>query len=136
MDIVSHAIAGAAVGAAFGQPLLGAAFGVLPDAVLGLQRRLTPPAAYNATHSLAFAVGPGAAAWAVLGTPVPLLALCSHLLLDVPTHGSRWAPTLFYPISERRFSLGSEWEWFNRSWRRGLALTLAWSAAWLFVAFG
>jgi membrane-bound metal-dependent hydrolase YbcI (DUF457 family) len=135
VDVVSHAVAGAAVGAAFGHPVLGAAFGVLPDVVLGLQRRLTPPAAYNATHSLAFAVGLGAVAWALLGTPVPLLALLSHLLLDVPTHGPNWAPPLFYPFSLRRFGGGREWEWFNATWWQGILILEYWSLAWLFVAF-
>lgn len=134
MDILSHAVAGASVGAAFGQPILGAACGVAPDLALLTWRRLThPTAAYNAAHSALVLGGAGLLALVLFATVVPLLALLSHILLDLPTHGKRWAPPLLYPFSEQRYSLGTEWEWFNRSWWQGLGLTLAWSFAWLFV---
>ena len=135
MDIISHAVAGAAVGTAFGHPIMGALFGVLPDLVLGVDRHINPPTAYNATHSATFVAGVGLLAGVGLWSVVPALALLSHILLDLPTHGKRWAPPLLYPFSERRYSMGTEWEWFNRSWWQGLALTLAWSLAWLFVTF-
>lgn len=134
MDIVNHAVAGAAVGAAFGQPLLGAFFGVLPDLVLGPKRLTVPSRAYNFTHSLTFTVGMGITAGIIIGSPLPLLALLSHLLLDLPTHGKVWAPPLLYPWSEHRYSYGDEWEWFSPSWWFGFALTMAWSTTWLLIA--
>lgn len=134
MDVFSHAVAGAAVGAAFGRPVLGAVCGVLPDLALATRKRLTlPPTAYNATHSALFVAGVGLLGALALGTVVPLLAVLSHILLDLPTHGRQWAPPLLYPFSERRYSMGTEWEWFNRSWWLGLGLTLLWSLAWLSV---
>ncbi len=134
MDIVSHAVAGAAVGAAYGRPVLGAVCGVLPDLVLLTPKRLTlPPARYSATHSALFVAGAGVLGWLAFATVVPLLAVLSHILLDLPTHGRRWGPQLLYPFSHRVYSYGTEWEWFNRSWRQGLVLTLLWSLAWLFV---
>lgn len=134
MDIVSHAVAGAAVGAYYNRPILGACFGVLPDLVLGVKRLTVPTRAYNLTHSLSFGIGVGTIASFALGSPLPLLALLSHLLLDLPTHGSEWAPPLLYPWSNKRFSYGEEWEWFSPDWWIGLYITLVWSVSWLLLA--
>jgi membrane-bound metal-dependent hydrolase YbcI (DUF457 family) len=134
MDIVNHAVAGAAVGAAFGRPIVGALFGVLPDLVLGVKRLTLPTRAYNLTHSLLFSAVVGLVASVALGSPLPLLALLSHLLLDLPTHGSVWAPPLLYPFSDKRFSYGEEWEWFSPDWWVGFYITLVWSISWLFIA--
>ena len=135
MDIFSHAIAGASVGLAFGNPWLGAAMGIAPDLVLGLRRRPLPTQLYNATHSVLSIIAVGLPIWLIFGTPIPLLALLSHLLLDLPTHGKEWAPTLFYPLSETRYVYGEEWEWFSESWYVGLCFTIIWSAAWFALAF-
>lgn len=135
MDIISHAVAGASVGFAYGRPILGAFCGVFPDLVLGVDRHINPPEPYNATHSLTFVALVGIAGALALGSAVPFLAVLSHIILDYPTHGPRWAPTLFYPMSKARFGHGlQEWEWGNATWWRGLVLTLIWSLAWLFVA--
>jgi membrane-bound metal-dependent hydrolase YbcI (DUF457 family) len=134
MDLFSHAVAGAAVGAAYGRPLLGAFFGVLPDLVLPLKRIHVPVLRYSATHSLAFVLVAGMVGAAIFErSVVPLLALLSHILLDIPTHGPKWAPPLFYPFSAKRYSLGPDWEFFSPSWWKGLLLTLIWSAVWLSV---
>lgn len=135
MDIVSHAVAGAAVGVAYGRPIVGALFGVLPDLVLGVKRLTVPSAAYNVTHSLAFTLLVGVLASVALSSPLPLLALLSHLLLDLPTHGPVWAPPLLFPISDHRFSFGKEWEWFSRTWWLGFLITITWSTIWLFVTY-
>lgn len=134
MDFVSHAVAGASAGAVFGRPVLGAVFGVLPDVVLGVTRKAAPNIPYNITHSLTF-VAVLVPLCAALGTWAPMLAVLSHIVLDLPTHGSQWAPPLLYPLSRRRFSLGAEWEWFNRSWWRGLVLTISWSFACLLISY-
>lgn len=134
MDVFSHAVAGAASGAVFGRPLLGAMFGVLPDVVLGLRRREFPNALYNLSHSMFFLLPVGLVS-VLLGTGAPLLAVLSHITLDLPTHGGRWAPSLLYPLKARRYSLGAEWEWFNASWRRGFLLTLIWSAVCLSISY-
>jgi len=125
MSSLSHAVAGASAGYIFGQPALGALCGVLPDLVLNIRRLLLPSELYNFTHSLAFA-GLVGLAGVQFGTAVPSLAILTHLALDVPTHGSTWAPPLLYPL-RRRYSLGAEWEWFTRSWWTGLGLTFNWS---------
>jgi hypothetical protein len=135
MDIVNHAVAGAAVGAAYGRPIVGAFFGVLPDLVVGVKRLTVPSEAYNLTHSLFFTIAFGLMGSHLEGTWMPLLALLSHLLLDLPTHGPIWAPPLLYPWTEKRFSFGEEWEWFSRSWWIGLSITFIWSSLWLIVAY-
>lgn len=134
MDIVSHALAGAATGSLWGRPFLGAAVAAAPDLVLGLRRRASPTLAYNLTHTLLFPWVASGIAVQIGGRPLGWLVLwclLSHLVLDVPTHGKEWAPTLLWPFSSRRFSLGSEWEFFNASWSRGLDITIAWCAIWL-----
>lgn len=126
MDILSHAIAGASSGAVFGRPILGMVFGVLPDVVLGVQRKAHPSVLYNLTHSwLAVAVA-GIAAVA-FDTAAPILAVVSHIVLDLPTHGKQWAPPLLFPFSAKRYSMGDDWEWGNASWQRGLIVTFIWS---------
>lgn len=131
MDALSHALAGAAVGHHYGSAATGAFFGVLPDLVLGVKRLAAPTTLYNATHSALFSCVLGVCAWLVLGSPLVLLALLSHLLLDLPTHGRAWAPPLLYPFSSRRFGLGVEWEFFNTAWILGANITLLWCALWL-----
>lgn len=128
MDIVTHAVVGAATGGAFGRPFTGAFFAILPDLFLfSVKRRDTPTAAYNASHSLAGLVlvaGLAALYEPVLGA-VAFFAYASHLWLDVPTHGKQWAPPLMWP-SKHRYSIGQEWEWFNSSWWYGLFLATIW----------
>jgi hypothetical protein len=126
MDVFSHAIAGASVGSVFGNPWLGAFISITPDLVLGPYRKSAPPQLYNMTHSVLMTSAVGLSIWIVFATPVVLLALYSHLILDIPTHGKEWAPTLFYPLSEKRYGCGEEWEWFNKSWFIGLAITTVW----------
>lgn len=132
MDIVSHALAGAATGIAFGRPVAGAVFGVMPDLVLGIRRKFSPTPAYDLTHSLSFVFACGGLWWALGGTWVAVFALLSHIVLDLPTHGKQWAPVLLYPLHRKRFSYGVEWEWFSISWWRGLVLTIIWSSLWIF----
>lgn len=130
MDVVTHAIVGAATGLPFGMPLYGACVAVLPDVVLGVRRRNTPSGAYNATHSvLCLLVG---MVVALLVSRSPAVALCtalclfSHLALDLPTHGKKWAPPLLWPFLPERFSFGDEWEFFNQSWFVGASLSIIW----------
>ena len=132
MDVVSHALAGAASGAVFGHPIIGAIVAVLPNSVLGLQRRKAPPVAYRYSHSVLTALCvPAALALLPLQHTIPLavaLAWLSHIALDVPTHGELWAPRLMYPFSQ--FKLGNfiEWEFGSRTWYFGSFLTLVWIA--------
>jgi membrane-bound metal-dependent hydrolase YbcI (DUF457 family) len=137
MDIITHAVVGAATGAAFGQPLQGAVWAIAPDLMLGtLKRRATPTAAYNASHSFAAVAVVTGVAYAFGGFAAAMCAFfsyLSHLILDIPTHGEHWAPTLLWP-SQKRFSAGEEWEWFNRSWFAGLQLSFLWGIAWLLLS--
>jgi membrane-bound metal-dependent hydrolase YbcI (DUF457 family) len=126
MDIVSHALAGAAAGVPFNRPILGAFFGVLPDIVIAGKRRELPSKLYDFTHSLLGIGLFGLAGTYITGSLAPLVAILSHLLLDLPTHGDKWAPPLLYPFDSMRFSYGEEWEWFNIEWWRGALLTLLW----------
>lgn len=131
MDIISHALAGAATGAYYGRPLLGAAVAVLPDLVLPLRRLKHPPARYLFTHSFTFLIL-ASIIGAIFGVGwLVFFALLSHILLDIATHGEHWAPALFAPFSNVRYRFNNEWEWFNEVWYFGAYLTLLWSAAWL-----
>lgn len=138
MDIVTHALTGAATGAAFGHPLLGAAVAVVPDSALWLRpRQALPPALYRAAHGV---LAPMFAASITLMFYGPIIsatvffAWLSHIVLDIPTHGKEWSPRLFWPDNRPVFTQFQEWEWFNRSWWRGLALATIWSAIWLSFA--
>jgi membrane-bound metal-dependent hydrolase YbcI (DUF457 family) len=114
--------------------VLGAVFGVLPDLVLSAKRTAFPPERYNMTHSLVFVGMVGAIAGWATGSVVPLLALLSHIVLDIPTHGRIWAPPLLYPWRDTRYSAGAEWEWFSRSWWIGLIITFIWSGGCFLVS--
>lgn len=132
MDIVSHAVAGAFTGLLFGEPVLGATVAVIPDLVLVGKRRELPPAFYDVTHSLLFMVVCLVGSAFIMGPNTGLVvgwALLSHLFLDIPTHGDKWAPPLLYPFSKERSGCGTEWEFFNGTWWFGLALTATWSGA-------
>lgn len=135
MDIITHALAGAATGAAFGRPLLGAVVAVVPDSALWLRpRQPRPPAAYRAAHGLLAPCLAGSAAMMLFGPAISALvffAWLSHIVLDIPTHGADWSPRLFWPDERPVFTKFQEWEWFNRSWWLGLALTAIWSITWL-----
>lgn len=125
MDIVAHAVVGAAVGSNFNHPFLGAVVAVLPDAVLGLERKLKPNKAYKLMHSFLFA----SCVCAVLALVTDLslvvyLAWLSHIALDMPTHCKQWAPRPLYPFSDKSLGNFEEWEFFNSSWKYGLALTI------------
>lgn len=145
MDVVCHAVAGAATGMIWGRPILGAVIAAAPDAVLGLRRRLIPGPAYNFTHSLAF-IGVAAAVAMLAGgahtAALVTACLLSHLALDLPTHGPNWAPPLLYPFNKKRFfyAQGGEWEFFNEHWKVGFAVTITWSflclQIWLLSAIG
>ena len=131
MDIINHALAGAAAGQIYGHPVIGAVVGVLPDTVLGLKRVAAPTVAYRCTHSLLFTLW--VASTLTLVSPelgmVGLLASLSHLFLDLPTHGDVWVPRVLYPFSNRAFSFGEEWEWFNDTWWGGMLANMMWIAA-------
>lgn len=135
MDIITHALAGAATGAAFGRPLLGAVVAVVPDSALWLRpRQARPPAAYRAAHGLLAPCLAGSVAMMLFGPAISALvffAWLSHIVLDIPTHGADWSPRLFWPDERPVFTKFQEWEWFNRSWWLGLALTAIWSITWL-----
>lgn len=138
MDIFTHAAVGAATGAAFGRPVLGAAVATLPD--LGymlhasfLERLHRPPKVYDFGHSLLFVLLLSLCTWVLVdggAAAVVGLALLSHLWLDLPTHGRTWGVRLFYPL-QWRFKCGVEWEFFNRSWFFGLA----WGFVWLAIVY-
>lgn len=126
MDAVNHALAGAAAGMVFGHPVIGAIFGVLPDIVAIGKRREVPSKLYDFTHSLLGIGLFGLVGTYLTGSLAPLVAIMSHLLLDLPTHGEEWAPPLLYPFDPHRFSMGEEWEWFNMSWGLGFLINFCW----------
>lgn len=129
MDIFTHAIVGAATGALFGRPIAGAVVAVAPDLVLGFKRKLWPTLLYDLTHS------PIIVSLLLFGTTVnydPKLSAClilcylTHIILDVVTHDTEWAPQLFAPFTDLRFGTNNNWEWFNRPWWGGFFLSLGW----------
>lgn len=133
MDIITHAITGAATGALFGRPIVGAAAAVWPDLVLGFRRKYAPTEYYDIAHAVipmsCLMYGP-----IVSFTLDWKLGVCmmvcywTHIILDVLTHGDDWAPKLFAPFSQKRCSFGDDWEWFNRSWWVGLTVAIIWTA--------
>lgn len=130
MDILSHMVAGAASGAVFGHPVVGAVIGALPDVVLGIKRKAAPNTPYRATHSLLVLL---LVLTLLAALPFNLLAAIalawlSHIVLDVPTHGQLWAPRVLFPLYDVRIGNFQEWEFFTRTWYNGLCLTVAWSA--------
>ncbi len=133
MDIVTHALTGAATGAAFGRPLLGAVVAVVPDSALWLRPRLArPPALYRAAHTLLAAWSAGiitllltADNGAIAGCV--LWAWLSHIVLDFFTHAGEWAVRPFYGMSNWHPKIFQEWEWLNRSWWLGLTIAIIWS---------
>lgn len=130
MDIISHALAGAATGTAFGRPFTGALLAVIPDLPIMGPRRQEPPLLYEVCHSLWFVVL-ASCIGALSGNG--LLVLCcigSHLVLDIPTHGPKWAPKLLWPNRVIYYTC-EEWEFFNRSWFVGASITLLWCFLWL-----
>ena len=133
MDIISHAIAGASAGYYFGNPVLGAVIGILPDLPLIGRRKTNPTELYKFTHSALFLVVCCAIAYSLGCLPIVFCALLSHLLLDLPTHGAVWFPRVFWPI-EVNIYRAYEWEFFNKSWWMGLLVLIIWSSAWLVFA--
>lgn len=139
MDIITHAIAGAATGGAFGRPLLGAVVAVLPDSALWLRPRLAlPPLLYRAAHGLLAPFVLAALTMMFFGPAVSnvvFFAWLSHIVLDVPTHGPEWAPRLFWPDERPVFTQFEEWEWFNPSWYLGFRITLIWIGLWTLIPY-
>lgn len=135
MDILSHAAAGAATGAAFGRPVWGALIAVVPDIPIFGPRRRKPSVLYKMTHTLLFVLI-AAVLGAVLGVGwLVFFCLLSHLTLDIPTHGMQWAPRVLYPYSHKPLLNCGEWEFFNRQWFVGLGITIGWIITWLLLAY-
>jgi len=93
---------------------------VLPD-VPAVRRLKRPSVAYRITHSY----------WPVLMLapfyPDLSLGWATHIALDIPTHGETFAPRLLYPLSDWHIPGVGEWEFFNRTYWLGIAVTiLAW----------
>lgn len=139
MDLVTHMAVGTITGYSVGHPLIGALAAAVPDLTLGYKRRKLPTSAYDFHHSLlglafftAMFVGGSYLAGGVTRNAVlaALLGYASHLALDLPTHGTTWAPPLLYPFSKSRFSIfGQEWEWFSPVWWLGMFYAFIWSNA-------
>lgn len=119
MDILTHAIVGAAVGIKFESLLPCVIASVAPDIILGIKRKLTPSIPYKFLHSI-FPV----CALYLFGFKAEAIAWATHIVLDIPTHGRLWSPNLLYPFYRRGFSCFDEWEFFNASWLKGLALSI------------
>jgi len=129
MDIITHAVVGAATGQAFGQPLLGAVIAVLPDLSLtSIKRRSTPTQLYKLVHSPLFIAIICLGLYAIGVTQAGLIyaAWMSHFVLDFFTHGSTFAPRFFYPLSDFHVTEFEEWEFFNYHWWMGLLVSVYW----------
>jgi hypothetical protein len=107
MDILTHAALGWAVSPS-PECVAGS---ILPDvALLGHRRGQSPPLAYRWTHSILFA-----AAIAPL-SPQAALGILTHIALDIPTHGVKFATQPFYPLAGWHLATATEWEFWNRTW--------------------
>jgi len=137
MDIVSHAIAGAATGALWGHPVAGAVAAVLPDIVIAGPRRALPSTLYRFTHSyLAFLIVSLLVLFIEYNLAAAIaLAYLSHLWLDAVTHGEQWAPRFLWPLEMVCFKNIPEWEFGNRTWWLGLLITIVYSLTCFTVAY-
>ena len=135
MDIVTHAVVGAASGALFGQPLLGAAVATMPDWPLLGRRVKLPPFPYVVLHSplVMYVVICMLPIDDVLFSTI-LLSYVSHIALDIPTHSKTWQPR-FIPFKESKLDDFEEWEFFNSSWWFGLTISIFWTILCLTFAF-
>jgi len=126
MDIFTHAVVGAVAGLQVNHPIVGAIAGVMPDVVLGVNRKLAPNIAYKLTHSLLICAVCSLLLIAYTPYGVAVLAgWLSHIILDIPTHGKQWAPMPLYPFSNFAFRYFNEWEWLDATWFKGLALAIS-----------
>lgn len=134
MDIITHAVVGAATGNLIGRPIIGAFIAVVPDLVLGFKRKRVPTSLYKLTHSpipMSFLVFGAVGVFTQDPMLSAVLVLCywSHIVLDLFTHADGWGPQLFSPFVRKHYSLGGDWEWFNGPWWAGLLV----SAGWIYV---
>lgn len=118
MDILTHAIVGAAVGVKFESLLSCVIASIAPDIVLGTKRKFAPTVPYKFLHS----VFPVCALY-LFGFKAEAIAWATHIVLDIPTHGPLWSPRLLSPFSDKGFTGFHEWEFFNTSWKKGLVLS-------------
>ncbi len=116
MDVLTHALAGFAIGLKTGQPLTGIAFAIMPDLALGIRRKNEPNTAYRITHSIWFVLS-------FVWWKTAFLAVLSHIFIDIFTHGSKWNPRLFFPF-DFHFSCFKEWEFGNTTYFLGLITTV------------
>jgi len=132
MDIFTHGCVGFATGAVFGHPVIGTIAGVIPDSALWLRSRLAcPPPLYRAAHGLLMPFVVALLCLYLFGMDIATTvcwAWFSHILLDIPTHSTEWSPRIFWPDNYPIFTQFNEWEWFNASWWKGLAIAVIWSA--------
>lgn len=128
MDIFSHAVVGAATGALYGQPLLGALVAIAPDLAIAGPRKLKPTHLYKASHSL-FAIFLVSCVALPFGKDIALVAVlsyASHIFLDAITHCREWQPRFLWPSDvPLGFKGTQEWEFFNASWFLGLLVAVA-----------
>lgn len=126
MDIVTHAIVGAAIGSSFGHPIIGGISAIVPDIVLGIKRRHKPTNIYDFTHSFLGLFAMSIPFYFLNDQSIFLavfFGVLSHIGLDVITHGKQWAPPLLFPAFSR-FTLADEWEFGNRPWCFGLLASI------------
>ena len=128
MDIVSHAVAGAAIGTCFNMPIAGAVIGVLPDFVditMLWKRYNEPKPLYRLTHSLevAFAICILSMLFGFLHPYFLAFGLIwfSHIFLDFITHGAVWGPR-WETEPDMVLWRTIEWEFLTRHGGAGLAL--------------
>ena len=132
MDIITHAIVGGVTGASFGAPLTGVVFGIFPDLALvrnKAKRTWIAPTIYRAYHSFGFVLAnlPLYFFFEPHYVHTIILALLSHQLLDIFTHRGAFAAQPLWPLSTKTFYQSrEEWEFFNRTWWKGLALASGW----------
>lgn len=123
MDILTHA----AVGYASTGSVWGAVGAVLPDmGLLSIRRQYRPTYAYLYLHSMMVFVAWFAATWwwSLMIAPELfcfMVGWFSHIVLDIPTHGERFAVRPMFPASQKKWVF-EEWEWFNRPWWIGLGI--------------
>lgn len=127
MDIFTHAIIGAATGAQYNEPVLGAVIAIIPDLPLIGKRRQEPTELYKYCHSFLGLLTISLLLYAIIDNfELCLACLVSHIVLDLPTHSAKWNPRLFYP-NNCHLQNFKEWEFFNNSWFLGLGVSIIWT---------
>jgi len=121
MDTVTHIAVGLSVGSVTGNYIGCAVASVLPDLSLVGTRKEKPDILYKTLHSVLPVIF-----LLLFHSSDTAVAYLLHIVVDSICHGTDFSPRVLFPMSDRPLFKGiEEWEFFNRSWVVGMALSTA-----------